>query len=116
MAGRVLVPARTEEDNVGVFLLDTGAQGVSVEREDTTSGIPEARIELSGAVVAHQDVLGDPAGGAAIVAWMVGSSSVSMACSVSMSPGMMTLTVTPSGPTSRARTRLNPMTPALPVV
>src|SRR5207237_6470137 len=70
VAGRGLVPARTEEDTVGVFLLDTGAQGVKVEREDTTSGIPEARLELAGAEVADRDVLGDPAGGAGIVAWM----------------------------------------------
>ena len=70
-AGRVLVPARTEEDNIGVFLLDTGAQGVNVERQDTTSGIPEARLELAGAEVADRDVLGDPAGGAGIVAWVV---------------------------------------------
>jgi len=71
VAGRVLVPARTGEDAVGVFVLDTAAEGVAIERQDTTSGIPEARLELSGAVVDDRDVLGESTGGAAIVDWTV---------------------------------------------
>ncbi|HMC41756.1 MAG TPA: acyl-CoA dehydrogenase family protein [Acidimicrobiales bacterium] len=71
VAGRVLVPARTGEDAVGVFILDPGGEGVGVERQDTTSGVPEARIELTAAPVGDQDVLGGPTAGRAVVDWIV---------------------------------------------
>ncbi|HEV8297291.1 MAG TPA: acyl-CoA dehydrogenase family protein, partial [Acidimicrobiales bacterium] len=48
-ASVVLVPART--GGVGVFLVDPRAAGVSVERQDTTTGIPEARLNFEGAPV-----------------------------------------------------------------
>ncbi len=47
-AGRIVVSARTGDD-VGLFLLDPTSAGVTVVRQDTTTGIPEARLELSGA-------------------------------------------------------------------
>ena len=68
LAGRVLVPARTGEDSVGVFLVDPEASGVTRERQDTTSGQPEARLELSGA---PGELLGNAEDGAAIVEWIV---------------------------------------------
>jgi alkylation response protein AidB-like acyl-CoA dehydrogenase len=66
-ASVVLVPART--GGVGVFLVDPRAAGVSVERQDTTTGIPEARLNFEGAPVLG--VLGDAGGGAGIVEWIV---------------------------------------------
>src|SRR5438309_1266774 len=71
LAGRVLVPAATGEGTVGVFLVDPNGAGVTRQRQDTTSGRPEARLELDGARVGDDDVLGDPNGGAAIVEWIV---------------------------------------------
>src|SRR5438105_6711086 len=71
VADRMLVAARTGEDAVGVFLVDTGAPGVRRDRQDTTSGIPEARVELTDVEVGDGDVLGDAQGGAAIVEWIV---------------------------------------------
>jgi alkylation response protein AidB-like acyl-CoA dehydrogenase len=68
LAGLVLVPARTGEDTVGVFLVDPEASGVSRERQDTTSGQPEARLELSSA---PGELLGRVEDGAAIVEWIV---------------------------------------------
>lgn len=70
-ADRILVPAATGEGTVGVFLVDPSAAGVSQGALLTTSGQPETRLDLDGVVVAAGDVLGDPAGGAAIVDWMV---------------------------------------------
>lgn len=67
-AGRVLVPASTGEGQVGVFIVDPAGPGVSATRQETTTGIPEARIEFSGA---SADVLGQPDDGAAIVDWIV---------------------------------------------
>jgi acyl-CoA dehydrogenase len=49
-AGRLVVSARTP-DGVGLFLLDPAAAGVRVTRQDTTTRIPEGRLELAGAPV-----------------------------------------------------------------
>jgi alkylation response protein AidB-like acyl-CoA dehydrogenase len=49
-AARMVVSARTA-DGVGLFLLDPAAPGVTVTRQDTTTGIPEARVDLDGAPV-----------------------------------------------------------------
>ncbi|HXY93069.1 MAG TPA: acyl-CoA dehydrogenase family protein [Acidimicrobiia bacterium] len=35
--------------DTGVFVVDAAAEGVAVQREDTTSGVPEARLVLDGA-------------------------------------------------------------------
>jgi hypothetical protein len=78
LAERILVPARTPE-GVGVFVLDASAPGVVRERQVATSGEPQARLSLDGARVAGDDVLGDPAGGAAIVDWLVLRASVALA-------------------------------------
>jgi alkylation response protein AidB-like acyl-CoA dehydrogenase len=67
-AGCVLVPARVGEDAVGVFLVDPEGGGVARERQDTTSGHPEARLELSGA---PGELLGGVDDGAAVVEWIV---------------------------------------------
>ena len=69
-ASRILVPAATGEDTVGVFVVDPGADGVEQEALETTSGQPETRLDLSGVVVGADEVLGDPGGGAAIVEWI----------------------------------------------
>ena len=74
-AGRILVPARTGEDTVGVFLVDPEGGGVTRQRQDTTSGRPEARLELSGA---HGELIGGPGDGAAIVEWIVERATVGL--------------------------------------
>ena len=69
LAARVLVPARTGDGAAGVFLVDPHAAGVRLERQVTTNGEPQFELTLSGATVGADDVLGDPAGGGAIVDW-----------------------------------------------
>ena len=71
LAARILVPARTGQDAVGVFLLDPSVEGATVEREQTTNHEAQARLVLSDARVEPGDVLGDPARGAPIVEWML---------------------------------------------
>ena len=71
LAERILVPARTGEGTVGIFLLDPNASGVKLERQETSSREPQFRIELSGATVAADDVLGDPRAGGPLVEWTV---------------------------------------------
>jgi alkylation response protein AidB-like acyl-CoA dehydrogenase len=60
LAARVLVPARTAEGAVGVFLVDPAARGVSLERQVATTGEPQFRLALSGALLDEADVLVAP--------------------------------------------------------
>ena len=67
LAARILVPARTSDDTIGVFLLDPAAEGVHIERQQVTNHEAQAQLTLSGAQVATDDVLGEPEGGIEIV-------------------------------------------------
>jgi alkylation response protein AidB-like acyl-CoA dehydrogenase len=69
LAARMLIPARTSDTSVGVFLVDPNASGVRLEREMTTNHEPQFEVTLSGATVAADEVLGDANGGGAIVDW-----------------------------------------------
>jgi len=77
LAAVILMPARTEDGGVGVFALDPRAAGVVTERQVATTGEPQFRIALAGAVA--EDVLGDPSAGAPIVGWMVERALVALA-------------------------------------
>jgi 3-oxocholest-4-en-26-oyl-CoA dehydrogenase beta subunit len=82
IADRILVPAAAGDDGaIVVLIVDPNASGVTRERQDTTSGIPQARIELDGVHVTASDVLGDAESGAAIVEWIVERANAAM-CSV----------------------------------
>ena len=71
LAARVLVPARTGDATVGLFLLDPHAPGVQLARQTTTNGEPQYRLALTGAPVTEADVLGDPTDGRPLLAWIV---------------------------------------------
>jgi alkylation response protein AidB-like acyl-CoA dehydrogenase len=70
LADRILVPARTGEDAVGVFLVHPAAAGISIDLDHATTGEPLARVTLDGVAVPEAEVLGDPSSGAEIVAWI----------------------------------------------
>jgi alkylation response protein AidB-like acyl-CoA dehydrogenase len=70
LAELFLVPAQTP-DGVGMFLVEANAAGVATSRQVATNREPQARLELSGAPVPAEAVLGDPRGGAEIVAWLL---------------------------------------------
>lgn len=69
VAGAVLVPARVA-DGVGVFIVPTGAEGLSVTAQMTTADDVEGHLELHGVRVGADDVLGDPQGGEEILSWL----------------------------------------------
>jgi 3-oxocholest-4-en-26-oyl-CoA dehydrogenase beta subunit len=82
IADRILVPASAGDDGaIVVLIVDPAASGVTLERQDTTSGIPQARVELDGVHVDGSDVLGDAESGAGIVDWIVERATAGM-CSI----------------------------------
>lgn len=83
IASVLLVPARTGADSVGVFLLEPDAPGVSIERQQTTHREPQGRLVLDGARVGSEGVLGDPEGGARIVAWTLERARVGL-CAIQL--------------------------------
>jgi alkylation response protein AidB-like acyl-CoA dehydrogenase len=71
IADRVLVPAVTPDGGVGIFVVDPAQPGVSRARQDTTTGIPEATLELGGVRVDEQAVLVGPDEGGAALQWVI---------------------------------------------
>jgi alkylation response protein AidB-like acyl-CoA dehydrogenase len=71
LATAVLVPARTDADATGVFIVDVPAPGLARERQETTHGEPQGVLRLGGVRVSGDALLGDPHAGRAIVGWMV---------------------------------------------
>lgn len=69
-AGRIVVSA-----DAGLFVVDPSSDGVTVEREDTTSGVPEARVVLDRAPASE---LAGPAG----LTWLLEHAQAATACMV----------------------------------
>jgi 3-oxocholest-4-en-26-oyl-CoA dehydrogenase beta subunit len=57
LADTVLIPAVTDDGDVGLFLLATDARGVEVRPAKTTNGEPHADVFLDGAIVSDEDRL-----------------------------------------------------------
>jgi acyl-CoA dehydrogenase len=76
VADAILIPAsRVDADGsalgVGVFIVDSSSDGLSLTRQSTTTGRPEAIVELTGVTVGADRLLGGPeVDGAAIVTVM----------------------------------------------
>ncbi|HJR24482.1 MAG TPA: acyl-CoA dehydrogenase family protein [Acidimicrobiales bacterium] len=69
-AAAILVPARTGDERVTVFLVAPDAPGVTLAPEVAVSGEPQATVHLDGVVVAADDVLGEVDGGQQVVQWV----------------------------------------------
>jgi 3-oxocholest-4-en-26-oyl-CoA dehydrogenase beta subunit len=78
LARRVLVPARTGDGGLGVFLVDPAAAGVEVVRLETTNLEPQFQLRLSGVRVGDDDVLGDAGDGERIVDWMLQRATIAL--------------------------------------
>ncbi len=78
LAGRILVTAKTD-DGVGVFLLDAKADGVTLHQQEVSTTQYVCELELDGAIVAEEDLLGSPANGAEIIKYMVDTGRVAAA-------------------------------------
>jgi alkylation response protein AidB-like acyl-CoA dehydrogenase len=76
---RILVPAAVG-DGVGVFLVDPGASGVTIEDQPTSNLEPLGRVTLRGARVRGDDVLGKPGEAGPIVDWLVDHALMGQCC------------------------------------
>jgi 3-oxocholest-4-en-26-oyl-CoA dehydrogenase beta subunit len=79
VADAVLVSARIEPDAIAVFLVETGAAGLHVERQTANNGRPEGLLTMSGVAVGPEALLGRVADGPAIVEWLVQHSTTALA-------------------------------------
>lgn len=70
-ADHVLVPAATGEGDVSIFVVDPAASGVERTRLETTTGVPEARIDLDAVAVGDDRVLGGAGTGREILEWLL---------------------------------------------
>jgi alkylation response protein AidB-like acyl-CoA dehydrogenase len=79
IADCLLVPAAAGSAGAGVFLVDPAAPGVSITPLETTSGQPEARVDLEEVRVGAGAVLGEPGQGTAMVEWMAERANAALA-------------------------------------
>ena len=67
----VLVPARTGDGRIGVFIVDPKSPGVTLTREEVTNWEAQFRMELSGVAVGADAVLGSVSQGVQLLNWIV---------------------------------------------
>ena len=98
-ADRLIVTARTEggardQDGIGIFIVDAGAEGVSRRGYPTQDGLRAAEITLDKVRVGPESVIGDPAGGLPLVRRVVDQAIAALAAeSVGVMSAMHALTV-----------------------
>lgn len=93
LADRILVPARIGETELGVFLVDAHAPGVTCEAQQVTNRQPYARVHLSDVPVSDEDMLGTAAEGAAILRWIEERAALG-ACAVQLGVAEQALRLT----------------------
>src|SRR5512139_2479770 len=77
-AAAVLVPARTADGQIGVFIVDPKAPGVVTARQDTMNWDAQYSLELSNVMVSADAVLGSLAAGSEILNWIVDRTTVGL--------------------------------------
>jgi alkylation response protein AidB-like acyl-CoA dehydrogenase len=70
-AAAVLVPARTADDRIGLFLVDPSSAGVKLARQEATSWEAQFRMELSGVRATDDALVGTLDEGASILGWTI---------------------------------------------
>ncbi len=77
-AAAVLVPARTSEGQIGIFIVERETAGLTTARQDTMNWEAQCRLELSNVMVSPDAVLGSLAAGAEILDWIVDRTTVGL--------------------------------------
>jgi len=83
IAERVLVPARNDKDEIGIFIVDPNAKGATRIALDTTSDQPEAQLEMDAVAVSADQQLGDFTNGADILAFITDHTNAAL-CSLAL--------------------------------
>jgi alkylation response protein AidB-like acyl-CoA dehydrogenase len=83
LAERILVPARTPEGAIGLFLVEPAGPGARLEPQETSSRQPHGALQLDGARVAESDRVGDLARGAEQLRWLF-ERAVASLCAVQL--------------------------------
>ncbi len=65
-AAALVIPARTGEPGLGVFLVDPTSSAVQLQREVAVTGEPQWTVQLDGYRASDDAVLGDPLGGSEV--------------------------------------------------
>jgi len=82
LASRVVLPVSVE-DGTAVLLVDPHGVGVELERATTTDRQVHPHIHFDGAQVGGEEVLAEPAEGAAVVEWMLERARTGL-CAISL--------------------------------
>lgn len=80
-ASQVLVPARTLERQVGVFLVDLPSAGIRLERQEPTNWEAQFRMELNNVRVEGGAMLGTLENGRQVLDWIVDRTTIGL-CAV----------------------------------
>jgi alkylation response protein AidB-like acyl-CoA dehydrogenase len=78
VAAAVLVPARTSDGKIGVFLVDPKAVGVTLGRQETTNWEAHFHMDLANVKVGPEALIGSIGQGAALLDWIVDRTTVGM--------------------------------------
>ncbi|WP_219413773.1 acyl-CoA dehydrogenase family protein [Pseudonocardia nigra] len=79
LASAVLVPAVVESGPaIGVFIVDTAAPGVTMQRQRTTDKDSEGHLELDGVTVRDDQLLGSVDDGGEILDWLLERATVGL--------------------------------------
>jgi alkylation response protein AidB-like acyl-CoA dehydrogenase len=95
VAHRILVPAHTEEDGLGVFLVDPATDGVEIVTVESISKERLSTLSLRNVRVPEGEVLGDPKRGAEIVAWITERATLAL-CALALGGSDRALEMTAS--------------------
>ncbi len=80
IANHVLVPASLPDGRVAVFIVECDAAGLTIESLETTSGQPEASVELQAVDVSEANLLGDLSKGEEILTWIRERATAALCC------------------------------------
>jgi alkylation response protein AidB-like acyl-CoA dehydrogenase len=102
LSQRVLVPARSADGQVGVFLVDPRGSGVRLELQNTTNREHQFQLMLSSARVGAEDLLGTLAQGAEIAQW-IADRATTAACAIQLGVSDRALRMTASYAATRVQ-------------
>ena len=95
LASRILVPATTRGDEVGLFLVDPAAEGASATRQETTTDEPRFELTLDAARVSDASVLVAPTANTEAVRWVTDVATVGL-CAIQLGVAQRSLEITAS--------------------